>query len=58
MGLVFHSSSMQCYPLGSNYLVGSVKNRFAEFVVFDYGSLSYSLPLFFLVRNYFSFSRS
>ena len=22
--LVFHSSFMQCYPLGSNYLVGSV----------------------------------
>ena len=38
---------MKCHPLGSNYLVGSVKCRFIEFFVFDYDSLPYLLSLFF-----------
>ena len=41
LSLVFHSSFMQCYPLGSNYLVRSVKYRFIEFFVFDYSSFPY-----------------
>ena len=44
---VFHSSFMQCYPLGSSYLVGSVKYKFIDFFVFDYGSLPYLLSLSF-----------
>ena len=46
--VVFHSSFKQCFPLSSNYLVGSVKYRFIEFFVFDYDSLPYLLSLFFL----------
>ena len=45
LSLVFHSSFMQfclnsslmqCYLVGSSYLVGSIKFRFIEFFVFDY----------------------
>ena len=46
LSLVFHSSFMQHYPFGSSCLVGSVKYRFIEFFVFDYGSLPYLLSLF------------
>ena len=34
-------------PLTFQLLVGSVRNRFIEFSVFDYGSLPYLLSLFF-----------
>ena len=37
------SDFIQCYPLGSSYLVGkSVKYRYIEFFVFDYNSLPIS----------------
>ena len=35
-------SFKQCYPLGSSYLVGSVKYRYIEFFVYDFDSLSIS----------------
>ena len=39
----FHSSFIQCYPLGSSYLVGKVlKYRYIEFFAFDYDSLPIS----------------
>ena len=39
----FHSSFIQCYPLGSSYLVRKVlKCRYIEFFSFDYDSLPVS----------------
>ena len=44
LSLVFHSSFMQCYPLRFQLSsVKSVKYRFIEFFIFDYGSLPYVL---------------
>ena len=52
-------SWMQCYPLGSSYLVGRVLSiGFIEFFVFDSGPLPYLLFIVFQVRSYFSFSCS
>ena len=46
--LVFHSSFMQCYPFRFQLSCEkSVKDRFIEFFVFDYGSLPPLLSLFF-----------
>ena len=37
----FHSSFIQCYPVGSSYLAGKVY-RYIEFFAFDYDSLPIS----------------
>ena len=58
LSLIFHSSFMQCYPLGSSYLVGRVLNIGLK------NSLSLTMVPsliyfhFFLVGGYFSFSCS